>query len=71
MAKMKTPNPGSPAATQQGCLCAVIDNHHGEGFPWRDGPNKFWISADCPLHGPWSSAYAEDNPVVDCTREER
>lgn len=46
---MTTPNPGSPEAGEQGCTCAVIDNHYGRGMPYPDGP-AFWISGDCPLH---------------------
>jgi hypothetical protein len=45
------PNPGSPEATAQGCLCPVIDNHHGKGVPNGDGPPLFWHSVRCPLHG--------------------
>jgi hypothetical protein len=48
---MSEPNPGSPQAIEQGCTCAVLDNHYGEGFPWG-GSTSFWISEDCPLHGP-------------------
>lgn len=48
MAK-RIPNPGSPAAVKAGCLCPVIDNGHGKGAGW--GKGKFWINADCPLHG--------------------
>jgi hypothetical protein len=44
-----TPNPGSDAALEMGCLCPVLDNNYGEGSDW--GPNKFWQVADCPLHG--------------------
>lgn len=43
------PNPGSREATDKGCTCAVIDNHHGKGFQTRDGV-QFWISGDCPVH---------------------
>jgi hypothetical protein len=43
------PTPGSPEALAQGCLCPVIDNHRGKGFPGEDGPN-FWITGGCPLH---------------------
>ena len=46
------PNPGSDAAIDAGCTCAVLDNCHGKGFPWPgcDGP-AFWITSSCPLHG--------------------
>jgi hypothetical protein len=43
------PNPGSDEAIERGCTCPVIDNHYGEGMPYRDGP-RFWISGNCPLH---------------------
>jgi hypothetical protein len=43
------PNPGSDEAIGRGCTCPMIDNHYGNGMPYRDGP-RFWISGDCPLH---------------------
>ena len=43
--------PGSPEAVKAGCTCAVMDNHHGEGVPMRDGKRGFYLNADCPLHG--------------------
>ena len=43
---MKTPNPGSNEALDQGCTCAVLDNHHGN---MPDG--NYWITVNCPLHG--------------------
>jgi hypothetical protein len=49
---MTIPNPGSDAALDAGCLCAVVDNHYGEGVP-VDGPwggNLWWVNGDCPLH---------------------
>lgn len=42
-------NPGSDAALALGCQCPVMDNGHGRGSSW--GPGKFWINAECPLHG--------------------
>jgi hypothetical protein len=52
------PNPGSQAAIDAGCECAVLDNCHGRGFPWprTDGrdPNafpSFYVNASCPMHG--------------------
>lgn len=46
------PNPGSPEAIAAGCLCPVIDNHHGKGIPvGKDRSPLFWHSANCPLHG--------------------
>lgn len=43
-------NPGSKEALDQGCKCAVIDNHFGKGFD-INGKLNFWITDDCPLHG--------------------
>jgi hypothetical protein len=48
MNKKKTPNPGSDEAIKLGCTCPVIDNNHGAGC----GNGLFWISFECPLHGP-------------------
>ena len=45
------PNPGSPEAVQQGCLCPVMDNNNGEGRPLGGAANAFWINYACPLHG--------------------
>lgn len=49
------PNPGSDAALDLGCTCAVLDNRHGRGAfdhpPGPDGKPVFWITEDCPLHG--------------------
>lgn len=42
-----SPPPGSYEATEMGCTCPVIDNHHGAGRP--DG--TFIRVDDCPLHG--------------------
>lgn len=44
------PNPGSQAAIDEGCTCAVMDNHYGRGVPTKSGSNIFWISGDCPVH---------------------
>ncbi len=43
--------PGDREAVEQGCTCAVIDNHYGRGFE-RDGQKCFWITEGCPLHDP-------------------
>lgn len=42
------PNPGSKEAQELGCICAVYDNHYGQGRP--DG--SFWITQGCVLHNP-------------------
>jgi predicted CXXCH cytochrome family protein len=48
----ENPNPGSREAVALGCTCAVMDNHHGAGFPWGpEGKICFWMDTDCPLHG--------------------
>ncbi len=42
--------PGSPGAVEAGCICPVIDNHHGDGRPVGDGLQ--WVMDErCPLHG--------------------
>ena len=46
------PNPGSDEAVARGCSCPVLDNAHGAGLPYPDGP-VFWVNKDCPLHGVW------------------
>lgn len=45
-----TPNPGSSAARTLGCVCAVLDNCHGE-YPPRP-PDGWWITEGCPVHAP-------------------
>lgn len=44
-----TPNPGSEAARDLGCICAVMDNNHGKYLPWTGG---WWITQGCPIHAP-------------------
>lgn len=44
------PNPGSDAARDQGCICAVLDNNRGKRAPWP--PDGWWISSGCPVHDP-------------------
>lgn len=39
-------NPGGAEAVQRGCLCPVLDNHHG-----RIDPRYSIRRLDCPLHG--------------------
>lgn len=43
-----TPHPGSDAALDRGCTCAVMDNNHGRFPPYP--PNGWWITEGCPLH---------------------
>lgn len=52
------PNPGSTLALKKGCLCPVLDNNHGSGSSW--GPGKWWVNADCPLHGKKTGKYERD-----------
>jgi len=42
------PNPGTKEAREQGCVCPVIDNHHGQGY--RGVKGIFVFRVDCPLH---------------------
>lgn len=46
----QTPNPGSDEAMEQGCTCPVMDNCHGEGFPYG-GKQSFYVNENCPVHG--------------------
>jgi len=46
--KPKTPNPGSDEAIELGCICPVMDNHHGRGS--RGDNNLFWVTSNCPIH---------------------
>ena len=43
------PNPGSNEAIDAGCTCPVLDNAHGRGA--QGTTDRFWMTADCPLHG--------------------
>jgi hypothetical protein len=47
-----TPNPGSDAALDLGCICPVIDNSHGggSGYTNEDGTPAFWITEGCEVH---------------------
>ena len=45
------PNPGSKKATDEGCLCPVMDNHYGKGREVKGEGNSWWIDIDCPMHG--------------------
>ena len=48
MAKI-TPNPGSDAALEIGCICSVDSNNHGTAYQRKE--KEFLINRDCPLHG--------------------
>lgn len=41
-------NPGSRGALEAGCICAVLDNNHGQRAPWP--PDGWWITEGCPVH---------------------
>ena len=55
-----TPNPGSKEAVEKGCTCAVLDNHHGEGFVYA-GERCWYMDIDCPIHG--DGARENDNDI--------
>lgn len=44
-------NPGGSAAREQGCTCAVIDNHYGAGIGGNGMRYGWYQSSNCPLHG--------------------
>ncbi len=44
-------NPGSKEATEKGCTCPVLDNHHGRGVSQGGKEPLFWKNEHCPLHG--------------------
>lgn len=46
----KAPDPGSDAAIDLGCTCAVLDNNHGRGAYEIDGRPQFWINGGCKIH---------------------
>lgn len=41
-------SPGSPEAVKKGCLCPILDNHHGQGYQGIKG--IYVYSGNCPLH---------------------
>lgn len=51
------PNPGSDAAIEQGCICPVLDNGHGNEAFARDR-GGFIVVVGCPLHSVTSEASA-------------
>jgi hypothetical protein len=57
-----TPNPGSDAALDQGCICAILDNNHGKYSPWP--PDGWWITGGCPVHAP--GVPIEDDDIAYC-----
>lgn len=49
--KLTDLNPGSDAAVEAGCTCAVMDNARGAGVKILGEGPFWWIEGDCPLHG--------------------
>ena len=43
------PNPGSHEARDQGCVCSVHDNHHGQGIQLNN-ELIYWVHDKCPVH---------------------
>lgn len=54
------PNPGTWAARDIGCICAVIDNHYGAGYRGQEG--VFLYRADCPVHSPATAPATKEPP---------
>lgn len=48
--RAEVPNPGTREAFYAGCTCAVMDNHHGQGYRGRTG--VFVYTVGCPVHKP-------------------
>lgn len=65
--KRQVPNPGSEVAKAIGCTCAIIDNHHGEGAPYPNGP-RFWVSGNCDVHRGWHPAPRDAGRLPDVRR---
>lgn len=63
------PTPGSGAARGQGCLCPVVDNHHGAGFT-RGGRRLFIRHVHCPLHGRWPRRPQTPDSALPAVRSE-
>lgn len=58
---------GSDAAIKQGCICPVMDNHHGKGWQGQEG--IFIQTAGCKVHSlPASKTKAADDEVRWLTR---
>lgn len=45
---MSIPRPGSEEATNIGCRCPVVDNHHGAGY--RGGGHGYLYASQCTVH---------------------
>lgn len=44
----ESPNPGSPEAIADGCICPRMDNNNGKWAPYP--PDGWWIVQGCPMH---------------------
>lgn len=55
------PNPGSRVAIDAGCICPILDNHHGRGaYRDDDGNPVFWYTGGCLVHWEETKAIAEE-----------
>ncbi len=53
MTSAPSPKPGSKEAVDLGCVCPVMDNHYGKGFPYGGQKEPcFYVSENCKLHNP-------------------
>lgn len=55
MASTDVPNPGSPEAVAQGCICPRLDNAHGRGWMGgvkdpETGETIFVYTVGCSVH---------------------
>jgi hypothetical protein len=63
--KPMTPNPGSPPAVAEGCICPTVLNRHGRGT--RHGEPLFYYDMRCPVHrgkGTENSAEPDHRPSM-------
>jgi hypothetical protein len=47
----RPPDPGSPDAIKEGCVCDPEANRHGKGVAMVGGIPWFTFKTECPLHG--------------------
>jgi hypothetical protein len=68
---IETPNPGSPEATAEGCICPVYDNARGLGYMGGmkdvNGDTVFVMVVGCPVH----SNEIDDDASASTAIEER
>lgn len=57
--------PGSDAALDKGCTCAVLENGHGSGRGGVGAKFGWWITEECPVHtGEFTEAlHADDGRI--------